>query len=118
MNIADELQKLEALRSSGAINDQEFAQAKALVLNGMPSPSSIGGAGLPSSSGETNPLRQFARSSRDKWLGGVCGGLGAHTEIPSWTWRVIFCLLLLSFGFGLVPYILLWIFVPLDESAG
>jgi phage shock protein C len=118
MNIADELQKLEALRSSGVINDQEFAQAKALVLQGMSSASSIGSPNISSIPGEANPLQRFARSSRDKWLGGVCGGLGAHTEIPSWVWRVIFCLMLLSFGFGLVPYILLWIFVPLDDSAG
>ena len=27
-----------------------------------------------------------------------------------------FCLLLMSFGIGLVPYVLLWIFVPLDET--
>ena len=52
MSIADELEKLEALRSSGAINDQEFAQAKALVLKGMPSTVSLGGAGLSS-----NPAR-------------------------------------------------------------
>ena len=77
MNIADELQKLEALRSSGAINDQEFAQAKALVFQRMPTASPFGSEGK-LSSGEANPLQRFARSSRDKWLGGVCGGLGAH----------------------------------------
>lgn len=33
MNVADELQKLQQLRESGAINDEEFAQAKAKLLN-------------------------------------------------------------------------------------
>ena len=84
MSIADELAKLETLRSSGAINDEEFAQAKALVLKGLPSTASLSGAGLSSPPSPANPLRRFARSSRDKWLGGVCGGLGVHTEIPSW----------------------------------
>jgi phage shock protein C len=116
MNIADELQKLESLRSSGAINDQEFARAKALVLSGMPPASSPGRADKLSSPGEADLLRKFARSSRDRWLGGVCGGLGTHTDLPSWAWRIGFCVLLLSFGIGLVPYILMWIFVPLDES--
>jgi hypothetical protein len=33
MNIADELRKLQELHSSGALTDEEFAQAKAAVLN-------------------------------------------------------------------------------------
>jgi uncharacterized Tic20 family protein len=33
MNIADELQKLQELRQSGAINDDEFARAKASLLD-------------------------------------------------------------------------------------
>ena len=36
MNVADELQKLEELHQSGAINDDEFALAKAKLLNGRP----------------------------------------------------------------------------------
>ena len=34
MNIADELRKLQELHSSGALTDEEFAQAKAAVLEG------------------------------------------------------------------------------------
>lgn len=34
MSVADELQKLQELRDSGAIDDEEFAAAKARVLNG------------------------------------------------------------------------------------
>jgi hypothetical protein len=34
MSIPDELQKLQELHRSGALNDQEFAQAKAVVLAG------------------------------------------------------------------------------------
>jgi len=33
MNIADELEKLQQLRESGTINDDEFVQAKAKLLN-------------------------------------------------------------------------------------
>jgi phage shock protein PspC (stress-responsive transcriptional regulator) len=111
MNIADELQKLEALRSSGALSEDEYARAKSLVLQGNP-------PDVPAVNwtGESNPLKQFRRSRRDRWLGGICGGLGASTPVPSWAWRVAFCLLLLSFGVGLIPYILLWIFVPDEES--
>ena len=65
---------------------------------------------------EANLLRRLTRSSQDRWLGGICGGLGLYTPVPSWTWRLIFCVLLLSYGVGLVPYILLWIFVPSDQG--
>src|SRR5262249_44557684 len=38
MSLADELQKLEDLRRSGALSDQEFARAKAALLAGPPAP--------------------------------------------------------------------------------
>ena len=60
-----------------------------------------------------NWLQNFARSEEDSWIGGVCGGLGEHTSIPSWTWRLLFVLLVIfSYGVVLFIYILLWIFVP------
>jgi hypothetical protein len=43
MNIADELQKLQQLDESGALNDEEFARAKEAVLNSTP-PSRAGGS--------------------------------------------------------------------------
>jgi phage shock protein C len=118
VSIADEFQKLDALRTSGSINDDEYARAKARLLEEEPpiaTPWPPNWADAPGS--ETNLLRRLARSSRDRWLGGICGGLGLYTPVPSWIWRLIFCVLLLSYGVGLVPYILLWIFVPSDDGA-
>ncbi len=59
-----------------------------------------------------NWLQRFKLSNRDRWAGGVCGGLGEHTPLPSWSWRLIFVLLTIIFGTGLLVYLLLWIFVP------
>jgi len=42
MSVAEEIQKLQELRQSGAIDDQEFAQAKARVLSGASAASSSG----------------------------------------------------------------------------
>ena len=61
---------------------------------------------------EKNWLQKFTRSSSDYWIGGVCGGLGEHTPIPSWTWRLIFILFVIIFGTGLLIYLLMWLFVP------
>ena len=61
---------------------------------------------------EKNWLQKLTKSDSDKWIGGVCGGLGENSPIPSWVWRLLFVTLLLCFGTGLFLYILLWIFVP------
>jgi phage shock protein PspC (stress-responsive transcriptional regulator) len=57
-------------------------------------------------------LKGATKSSNDRWIGGVCGGLGAATPIPSWMWRVVFLFSLLAFGVGLLLYIVLWICMP------
>jgi phage shock protein PspC (stress-responsive transcriptional regulator) len=103
MSVTDELERLQTLRDRGTISEEEFARAKAQVLN------------EPASARSASPrsfLHQLARSRSDRVIGGVCGGLGHNTDLPSWAWRVIFCLTLLYFGVGLLIYILLWIFLP------
>ena len=35
-------------------------------------------------------LRTLTKSKSDVWLGSVCGGLGFHTTLPSWVWRILF----------------------------
>jgi len=103
MSIAEELEKLQSLRERGTISEEEFARAKAHVLEAAPVP------------GDTRSfLQQLTRSRTDRFLGGVCGGLGRHTDLPSWAWRVIFCLTTLYFGAGLLIYLLLWLFLPQD----
>jgi len=59
-----------------------------------------------------NWLQELTKSDTDKWIGGVCGGLGQHSPFPSWVWRFMFSFLFLFFGAGFVLYILLWIFMP------
>ncbi|PKN51793.1 MAG: hypothetical protein CVU55_10120 [Deltaproteobacteria bacterium HGW-Deltaproteobacteria-13] len=67
---------------------------------------------------EKNWLQELTKSSSDKWIGGVCGGLGAHTPIPSWAWRLLFAVLFIFYFTGLFIYILLWIFVPAESKTG
>lgn len=57
-------------------------------------------------------LKNVKRSATDKWLGGVCGGIGAATGIPSWMLRAGFLFCLLAFGAGLLVYLVLWICIP------
>jgi phage shock protein C len=104
MSIADELAKLDELRTRGLLSDAEFQQAKTRLLEGGARAASPGVAAL----------NGFRRSLADRWIGGVCGGLGDATGVESWVWRLVFAVLLLLGGTGLILYILLWIFVPAE----
>ncbi len=111
MLVSEEIKRLHELHQAGALTDAEFAQAKAKLLNGVGLGSLAGGAG-------PDLVQRFSRLRRargDRWLGGVCGGLGQLSGTASWMWRLAFALFSLSFGLGLVIYILLWIFVPEEE---
>jgi phage shock protein PspC (stress-responsive transcriptional regulator) len=113
MNDAEELNKLADLHARGVLSDEEFAKAKARVLDGgaAAAASASGSAGSSASAnlGAVNGLR---RSRMDRWIGGVCGGIAKATGLDSWVCRLIFTVLFLAFGSGILLYILLWIFVP------
>ncbi|HEX9139995.1 MAG TPA: PspC domain-containing protein [Steroidobacteraceae bacterium] len=105
MSVAEELERLQTLRAQGALNDAEFAQAKARVLGQAAH-----------ENGASTWLHRLARSSTDHVFGGVCGGLGKRTGLPSWVWRVMFILAALTLGIGVIGYLVLWIFMPLDTA--
>jgi phage shock protein C len=65
---------------------------------------------------EKNWLQTLTKSSNDKWIGGVCGGLGEHSPVPSWCWRLFFVLLVMLYGSGFMLYVLLWIFLPREAE--
>ena len=59
-------------------------------------------------------MKKLYRSRTDKKIAGVCGGLAEYFNIDATILRIIFIVLLLPGGFpGFVPYVILWIFVPL-----
>ena len=105
---SDELAKLGDLHSRGILSADEFARAKARVLNG--SATANGPAPI------VRAINGLRRSRSDRWLGGVCGGIGRATGIAAWLWRLVFFALVLCAGTGVVVYLLMWIFVPLEPA--
>jgi phage shock protein PspC (stress-responsive transcriptional regulator) len=103
MALTDELTRLHELHQRGGLSDEEYARAKARLLDEQPGP-----APTPAMAA-INALR---RSASDRWVGGVCGGIAVATGVDSWVWRLIFATLLLWGGVGLLVYLLLWVFVP------
>jgi phage shock protein PspC (stress-responsive transcriptional regulator) len=85
-----------------------------LAANQQPSPTTNMNS-TPQKNSLLTFLQTLSKSNTDRWLGGVCGGLAAHTPVPSWVWRVIFLVLVLIFGTGVLAYIVLWICLP-DEK--
>jgi phage shock protein PspC (stress-responsive transcriptional regulator) len=58
--------------------------------------------------------KKLYRSKTDKMLAGVCGGLGQYLGIDSTVVRLIFALLFVTAGSGLLLYIILALIMPLE----
>lgn len=59
---------------------------------------------------------RLCRSRSDAKLGGVCGGLGQYLGIdPTWV-RLIFVLVALMNGVGVIIYLVLWLVLPYPDQ--
>jgi phage shock protein PspC (stress-responsive transcriptional regulator) len=56
------------------------------------------------------------RSRTDRKLAGVCGGLGAYTNVDPIIFRVLFAVFSLFGGFGLLLYGVAWLFIPEEDD--
>jgi phage shock protein PspC (stress-responsive transcriptional regulator) len=60
------------------------------------------------------PLRPVSRSRSERWLGGVCAGLGRARGIhPAWI-RAAFAIAALIAGVGLLAYLACWLIIPAE----
>jgi phage shock protein PspC (stress-responsive transcriptional regulator) len=103
MTLGEELSKLAELRASGVLTEEEFARAKERLLHSEQTRSA---------DPAVSAVNSFRRSRNDRWFGGVCGGIARSTGMEAWVWRLIFTVLFIFAGSGLLIYLLLWIFVP------
>jgi phage shock protein C len=103
MTLADDLGKLTELHASGGLTEEEFKRAKERVLD-------LGQTH--SNDPLASAVNSFRRSRADRWFGGVCGGMARSTGMEAWVWRLLFTVLFICGGVGLLVYVLLWIFVP------
>jgi phage shock protein C len=61
--------------------------------------------------------KKLYRSRTERWLAGVCGGLGTYFGIDPTLARVIFVILSLTFGSGFLIYLVLWLIIPNEPEA-
>jgi len=65
-----------------------------------------------------NSPRSLTRSTTDKQLGGVSGGLGAYLGVDPLLIRIGFVVTALTSGLGLLAYLAMLILVPADDAVG
>jgi len=62
--------------------------------------------------------KKLYRSQTERMFAGVCGGLGQYVGIDPTVIRVIFALLAVFGGSGLLIYLILMLIVPLEPGDG
>jgi phage shock protein PspC (stress-responsive transcriptional regulator) len=72
----------------------------------------------PSLDAPPGPARRLTRSTEDKVLTGLSGGLGRYFGVDPVIFRIAFVVLALAGGSGVLLYLLGWLMIPDDEGRG
>ncbi len=64
----------------------------------------------------TEAVKKLYRSSKERMIGGVCGGLGEYFAVDPTLIRLLFVAALLLGGHGLLIYLILLILVPAEPD--
>jgi len=60
----------------------------------------------------SSDVKKLYRSTNDRMIGGVCGGLGEYLGIDPTVIRLIFVLIALTGGAGVLIYLIMFLVVP------
>jgi phage shock protein C len=64
-------------------------------------------------------MKRLYRLKRDRMLGGVCAGLGEHFDVDPAVIRLVWAVVtIFSIGTGVLVYLLAWIIIPEEDTAG
>jgi phage shock protein C len=61
--------------------------------------------------------RRLHRSRTEKMIAGVCGGLAEYLDMDPTLVRLVWVLVALLAGTGILLYFIMWVIVPLDLPA-
>jgi phage shock protein C len=71
---------------------------------------------MPKDSTSKSTPKRLYRSTSDRMLGGVAGGLGEYFNLDSTLVRLAFVVVTLFGGSGIIAYLILWIILPSDKQ--
>ena len=96
------------IKSMGRPEEFEGEETNSFAQSSSTSEASHSQEAMPNSSDH----KRLYRDENDKILGGVCTGLANYFGTDVLIIRIIFVVLTISFGVGLIPYLILWIALP------
>lgn len=59
-------------------------------------------------------MKKLYRSKTDQKIAGVCGGLGEYFQMDSVFFRILFLVIVLLGGMGILVYLVMWVIVPMN----
>ncbi len=63
------------------------------------------------------PRKRLTLSRRDKKIAGVCGGFAEYLGVDATLVRLVWVMLALFGGWGLVGYVIAWVIIPEEPAA-
>ena len=64
---------------------------------------------------ENNSYKRLTRSTTDRRIAGVCGGISSYLGIDPTVVRILFLIALICGTFGFWAYLIVWIAAPEDN---
>lgn len=104
----DVLKVIETLGPASALNDGRDASGN--PVSHFPTPY------VPPYREQYTSSRRLYRNPNDKMIGGVCSGVANYFDIDPVIVRLVFAILFLTAGVGLLAYILAWIIIPVAKT--
>ena len=95
---------------------QGLAAVQAGAMTETPLPPAPGTEGPRTTGEEARDLGRIRRSTTDRKVAGVAGGLGRHLDVDPLLLRVAFVVLTFFGGAGLIVYAAGWLLVPQDDG--
>lgn len=62
--------------------------------------------------------KRLTRDVRNKKIAGVCAGVANYFDIDPTIVRLIWGVAFFVYGIGLIPYLILWFVLPIDDGDG
>ena len=63
-------------------------------------------------------VKKLYRSNSNRYLAGVCGGIGDYFKIDATIIRLLFVAFALVVGGGVLLYLIMWLVIPVEPEAG
>jgi len=118
---ADSITDADVNEIANSMGRPEDFEGEEIKEQSYASSSSATGAGQQSAQSQVPPKekRRLYRDTGDKFIGGVCSGVAAYLNVDPTIVRVLFAIIILgTWFFGLLAYVIMWIVLPAKEVEG